>query len=50
MLTLPIPSNEALALSKELFQCIRDEITGSGGTISFARFMEMALYAPGLGY
>ncbi len=50
MLTLPIPSNDALALSKELFQSIRDEITCAGGSISFARFMEMALYAPGLGY
>jgi SAM-dependent MidA family methyltransferase len=51
MLTLPIPSNEALELSKKLFQSIRDEIIRSPvGSISFARFMEMALYAPGLGY
>jgi SAM-dependent MidA family methyltransferase len=29
---------------------IREEIDGNGGWISFARFMEMALYEPGLGY
>jgi SAM-dependent MidA family methyltransferase len=50
MLTLPIPSNDAFALSKELFHYIRNEITRSGGSISFTRFMELALYTPGLGY
>ncbi len=34
---------------KELVQAIRREI-GSCGPIPFARFMEMALYYPGLGY
>ena len=29
---------------------LRTEITQAGGWISFARFMELALYAPGLGY
>src|SRR5689334_25092697 len=29
---------------------IRERITTAGGWISFADFMEMALYAPGLGY
>jgi SAM-dependent MidA family methyltransferase len=29
---------------------IRREIVASGGWMSFARFMELALYAPGLGY
>jgi len=29
---------------------IQDEIAASGGWISFARYMELALYAPGLGY
>jgi SAM-dependent MidA family methyltransferase len=29
---------------------IRDEIAKANGWISFARFMELALYAPGLGY
>ncbi len=29
---------------------IRAEIAAAGGAISFARFMDLALYAPGLGY
>lgn len=29
---------------------LRDEIARNGGWISFARYMELALYAPGLGY
>lgn len=29
---------------------IRSEIAGSGGGIPFSRFMELCLYAPGLGY
>ncbi|MCU0973457.1 MAG: class I SAM-dependent methyltransferase, partial [Burkholderiales bacterium] len=29
---------------------IRDAIEAAGGWISFARYMELALYAPGLGY
>jgi SAM-dependent MidA family methyltransferase len=50
MLTLPIPSNEALAHSSQLFNHIRYEVLEAGGSIGFARFMEMALYTPGLGY
>ncbi len=34
----------------ELQQRITREIEAQGGAISFARFMELALYAPGLGY
>lgn len=33
-----------------LTERIRDEVARSGGWMSFARFMEMALYEPGLGY
>ncbi len=29
---------------------MREEIANAGGAISFARYMELALYAPGLGY
>ncbi len=29
---------------------LRDSITAAGGWLSFERFMELALYAPGLGY
>jgi SAM-dependent MidA family methyltransferase len=49
-MTLPAPSSEAVAHSQELVAAIKREIAGSGGWISFARFMELALYAPGLGY
>lgn len=47
---LPLPSPYALEISKALEHRIRDEIENSGGWIPFARFMELALYAPGLGY
>jgi len=47
---LPPPSPEAQALSDQLCALIADEVSASGGWISFARYMELALYAPGLGY
>jgi SAM-dependent MidA family methyltransferase len=47
---LPAPSPEALALSEALARAIAAEIEQAGGWISFARYMELALYAPGLGY
>lgn len=47
---LPIPSPSALEHSARLTRLIRDDIVNSGGWISFARYMELALYAPGLGY
>ena len=37
-------------MSAALSRLIADEIAASGGSISFARYMELALYAPGLGY
>jgi len=48
--TLPPPSPEALAHSARLVEHVRHEIAVSGGWISFARYMELVLYAPGLGY
>lgn len=36
--------------NEQLKQLICQEIARSGGTISFAKFMELALYAPNLGY
>ena len=48
--TLPTPSPEAAEHSARLVEFIRCEIAASGGWISFARYMELALYAPGLGY
>ena len=47
---LPPPSAEARRHSEQLAARIRDAIVGAGGWIDFARYMEMALYAPGLGY
>ena len=47
---LPPPTPEETARSDELAQHVREEIAGAGGSIDFARFMELALYAPGLGY
>lgn len=48
--TLPAPDPAAAAHSARLLDYIRAKITAAGGAISFARFMELALYAPGLGY
>ena len=47
---LPVPSDEALLESAALVAKIRSEIAAAGGWIDFARYMELALYAPGLGY
>jgi SAM-dependent MidA family methyltransferase len=48
--TLPTPSPEAAQHSARLCDVIRRDIAGHGGWIPFARYMELALYAPGLGY
>jgi SAM-dependent MidA family methyltransferase len=48
--SLPAPSAEALAHSGRLAALIRSEIDRAGGWIGFDRYMELALYAPGLGY
>ena len=50
MNNLPTPSPEALAHSQQLRQALAGEIAAAGGWLSFARFMESLLYAPGLGY
>jgi len=47
---LPPPTAGEQAHSAGLQQRLREEIAARGGSISFARFMELALYAPGLGY
>src|SRR3954471_25023677 len=49
-MTLPEPSAEARAHSDLVARRIRDEIEAAGGWLPFARYMELALYAPGLGY
>ena len=48
--TLPVPSPEAADHSARLAEFIRRDIAAQNGWISFARYMELALYAPGLGY
>ena len=47
---LPEPAAAARAASAALVAQIRAEIADAGGAISFARYMELALYTPGLGY
>jgi len=47
--TLPDPPDELKQLSESLCALIREEIM-SRGPIPFSRYMEMALYQPGLGY
>ena len=48
--SLPEPGTEAAQHSARLIDAIRHDIAAQGGWISFARYMELALYAPGLGY
>lgn len=47
---LPAPSPDALAFSEALKRRIIDAIEAADGWIGFDRFMELALYAPGMGY
>jgi SAM-dependent MidA family methyltransferase len=50
MQTLPLPDADALAHSAQLRGIIQQQIIAAGGSIPFWKFMELALYAPGLGY
>ena len=47
---LPTPGPDALDASHALVGRIEAAIGAAGGWISFADYMQMALYAPGLGY
>ena len=49
-MNLPRPSPEAQTYSDTLKHRIAAEIKAAGGWIGFERFMELALYAPGMGY
>lgn len=49
-MSLPAADPDALAHSAALKTSIEHEIAAAGGWISFARYMELVLYAPGLGY
>ncbi len=45
-----MPDTDALAHSARLRAAIAAEMAAAGGAIPFSRYMELALYAPGLGY
>ena len=47
---MPLPHREALEASERLVACIREEMEDHGGVLGFDRYMELALYLPGLGY
>src|SRR5436190_13044206 len=47
---LPEPVAEARAHSERVAAALRAAIVSNGGYIPFARYMDLALYAPGLGY
>jgi len=47
---LPVPDRDAQAHSARVVAHVRAEIARNGGFISFARYMELVLYAPALGY
>jgi SAM-dependent MidA family methyltransferase len=49
-MSLPLPNPDALDASQVLQRRIAAEIANQGGAIPFSRFMELALYAPGVGY
>ena len=50
MTELPLPDPDARAHSESVVAAIRAAIITAGGYLSFARYMDLALYAPGLGY
>ncbi|MGH8040814.1 MAG: class I SAM-dependent methyltransferase [Rudaea sp.] len=47
---LPKPGDDERAHSEHVAALVRTEIAAAGGALDFARYMELALYAPGLGY
>lgn len=49
-LQLPEASIDAMQSSRALHDLIANEIRKNSGWLSFERFMDLALYAPGLGY
>ncbi len=47
---LPQPDAESQSHCNAVAQVIREAMNAQAGLISFARFMDLALYSPGLGY
>lgn len=50
MTTLPTPSTDAKKHSEQLTSLIRHTIEEASGWVDFFQFMQLALYAPSLGY
>lgn len=48
--SLPVPDSIAQQYSEQLLTLIKHEISEAGGKITFADYMQLCLYAPGLGY
>ena len=48
--TLPPPDADEQAHSAHLREVIQEQVIAAGGSLPFWKFMELALYAPGLGY
>ena len=48
--TLPVPDSIAQQYQDQLLSVIQQQITDAGGKITFADYMKLCLYAPGLGY
>lgn len=47
---LPIPEQNTLKHSQTVFDYIVEKIQENGGILPFSEYMDLALYAPGLGY
>ncbi|HED15549.1 MAG TPA: hypothetical protein ENI64_01835, partial [Gammaproteobacteria bacterium] len=47
---LPQPDEDSAAHSARVTRAIRDALDQAGGWLPFSAYMELALYAPGLGY
>lgn len=47
---LPAPDDDSLVHCRRVCESIREVIDAADGSISFAHFMHLALYSPGLGY
>jgi hypothetical protein len=46
---VPQPGPDARAHSERVHAYVRERIAGAGGWIPFAEYMQIVLYAPGLG-
>lgn len=49
-MSLPQPASDALEQSTRLVELVSSSIHAAGGWLPFSRYMELVLYAPGLGY